>query len=154
MKDCVNSICLNFTNKEDYNNFNIILEEKLKNLNILNYKKILICSIELIQNNFIHNNNNKLKLTIYRSSNNIFIETEQYFTQEIANKIINKISKINSKTMSELKEMYQKNVITPNLSQSVGNGFITCKLKSKNNIETQIAKENNQKMIIKLKFEI
>lgn len=156
MTDCINILSLNLNNKEDYSDFNIILQEKLMALGIRNLKKILISAVELIQNNLIHNDNLKLELKIYRDNNYIFVETQQYLIPEICTQVINKISKINTQSISELKEIYQQNIKnTDNISQNAGNGFIICKLKSENNIDIKVIDENNRKkLLIKLKYKI
>lgn len=112
-------------------------------------KKILICSTEIIQNNIIHNeniNNNSYFSINFQRINQKFLSTYTHLlSKKSAITILEKIDFINSKTIEELQTIYQLNLINPSLNNSVGNGLITCKLKSKNNIiHTEISEIEEQ----------
>lgn len=121
-------------NKDNYIN---LIEKGLVYCPELIRKKILICSTEIIQNNIIHNKNrftnSYFSINFTRINNKFYTNYTQILEKKTAKILIEKIDLVNSKSLEELKEIYENNILEEN-NNSAGNGLITCKLKSKNSI--------------------
>ncbi|MDR2010624.1 MAG: DUF6272 family protein [Bacteroidales bacterium] len=143
---------LTFKENNDYSDFHLVISEKLKHLELSLRKKIIICSVELIQNNHKHNNG-EMKIEIYAENENIFIESCQKVSDEKLLLIKNIIEKINTLSVPELKKLYRNNLTGCKENISTGNGLIICKLKSLNNIYIDTIKDKGiNNLFIKLKF--
>ncbi len=94
-------------------------------------KKIIACSIELIQNNLIHNNQNA-SLKILENSYNYYINIIELIDKEHFEKLKQSINRINNSQTNILREKYLLNLSTN--KKNTGNGLLFCSLKSKNNI--------------------
>ncbi len=116
--------------------FGIILFQELNIIEPISLrKKILSCSIELIQNNLKHNT----KPAIFR-----FVEHNDYYKADITEalfeesfqKLCASIELINSQSINELKIKYQENLTKD--STNTGNGLILCRLKSSDTINYRV----------------
>lgn len=143
---------LKIWNQESRDNFASSLIENLDSINPTGLrKKIINCSIELIQNNIKHNTHfSELSICEDKDFYTINI-TEQI---EIKNylKIKSKIDKINQFTLDGLQDIF-KNNLTKN-AKNTGNGLIFCRLKSANPISIKNLKsdKNLNDIKISLKF--
>ena len=143
-------ILIIINNNADANISNIIdtIEQtihKLDNKTIT--KKIMSCSIELIQNNAIHNKNNPSEIIIIETENTIDLKVSQSLLDDDAQKILRIIKSINKKNIEELKHLYRQNLIGD--QEKTGNGLISCRLKSENIIEFSNANSNLYEITLK-----
>jgi hypothetical protein len=143
---------LDFGGKDDYIDFHIKIEEKIKNLPLPLRKRIIACSTELIQNNFIHNNNMPMNFQIAATSKNILIRCLYHQANKKLIQLTDIIENINSFSFLKLKELYLNNLTSNTNGDTTGNGLIICKLKSKNNINIFIDKHENN-FLLELKFD-
>lgn len=131
-------------------NISIIIEDiertltKLKNKTIA--KRIVLCSIELIQNNIIHNNKSS-EILISETENTIILKLSQSIFVNDAQKILKIINSINQLSTDELKTIYKKNLAGD--TKTTGNGLISCRIKSENIIEFNITKSHLCETILK-----
>ena len=135
-------------NRDNYAN---ILENSLSGLDIKVRKRIIICCIELIQNNLKYNQAESINIEISRQGNKLTVNTFRKISPSEAAELITRIKSINESEVSELQVKYQSNICKEISSESTGNGLIICKLKSSNDIITNI--ENNI-LEISLNFEL
>ena len=120
---------------------------KLSHINIKLRKRLISCSIELIQNNFIHNQS-ELTLLIIDKGNYYTIEITQMIDTLQYKNLKEHLDTINKMSQDELKEKHKNNLISNTLN-STGNGLIFCRLKSENMINLSFVNDMNK---IALKF--
>jgi hypothetical protein len=124
----------------DYQNFRYSLEKSLSTLSIAERKKLLICATELIQNNYIHNNANDLKISIYQNSQQTIIESTQFLIEDDVEKIKKRLQLINKTEIQILKKQKIENIqkSLDKLESSPGNGLIVCRITSGNTIDFRL----------------
>jgi hypothetical protein len=110
-------------------------------------KRILACSIELIQNNHIHNKNKPAEIIISETENNICLKVSQSLLDDDAQKILKIINSINQKNIEELKIIYRQNLTGD--KNTTGNGLVSCRLKSKNTIKFNCTNSDLYEIILK-----
>ena len=122
-------------NTKQENNPDVFGELLLQKLNFITplglKKKIISCSIELIQNNLKHNAESA-NFIISEHEKHYLIKIKESVKNELYLKLLSKINTINSKSVDSIKEQYQTNLTKDN--QNTGNGLIFCRLKSENTI--------------------
>ena len=134
--------------------FGEMLFKKLDNLSPVDLKKkIISCSIELIQNNLIHNNHRAI-FKIKFDSDYYYLEITESIKNEVFKNLISDISSINQMGLDEIKRRYIKNITKKN--GNTGNGFLYCRLKSSNTIsilgqKSDIPEHKNTCISIKFK---
>ena len=136
-KNHILSFSVTAQNRDNYAN---TLENSLSGLDIKVRKRIIICCIELIQNNLKYNQAENINIEISRQGNKLTVNTFRKMSPSI-----------NERETSEWQVKYQNNICKEISSESTGNGLIICKLKSSNDIITNI--ENNI-LEISLNFEL
>lgn len=99
-------------------------------------KRIVSCTIELIQNNIIHNNGTEIVVKAYESNDQITLNTYRKLNDSNALILRNKILDINNKSIIQLKELFKQNLNNESATQGTGNGLILCRLKSDSDIYT------------------
>ncbi len=117
------------------------LESKLQEIDKPLRKRIISCTIELLQNNTIHNKGNIIDISVSETDNCIRLNTARKLDEKSANFLNNKIQEINNISIDNLKELFKKNLSAENLIQGTGNGLILCRLKSDSDIETKFSDE-------------
>ena len=126
-----------------------ILESKLSNLKLSIKKRIIGCTIELIQNAFIHNNSDA-SLIITENEKEYRLSISQFLKDEEFTNLDSKIKLINAYSETELKEKYLSNIkkTTDNNTTHTGNGLIFCRLKSRNQIKFIAENTNKYKTVL------
>ena len=99
-------------------------------------KRIVSCTIELIQNNIIHNNGTEIVVKAYESNDQITLNTYRKLNHSSTIILHNKILDINNKSIIQLKELFKQNLNNESATQGTGNGLILCRLKSDSDIYT------------------
>ena len=115
------------------------LESQLQEIDKPLRKRIISCTIELLQNNTIHNKSNGIDISVIESNDCIKLKTARKLDEISANYLNSKIQEINNISIVNLKELFKKNLSAENLEQGTGNGLILCRLKSDSNIETKFS---------------
>lgn len=142
-------ILANFSINAD-TNISIIIEDiertLTKSINKTIAKRIVLCSIELIQNNIIHNNKSS-EILISETENTINLKLSQTIFIDDAQKILKIINSINKLNTDELKNIYRTNLAGD--KKTTGNGLISCRIKSDNIIEFNITKSHLCETILK-----
>lgn len=139
---------INLITSSDYENFTSQVESSLSNITGKLKKRIMICVIELIQNNIIHNMASAMSIRIFSINKKIKIESTQALSEEKLTKLKKHIDYINNMDLSTLDNIRRSNLTnTENIqSDSAGNGLITCRLKSTEiiDLKTNITKQKNK----------
>ena len=117
------------------------LESQLQEIDKPLRKRIISCTIELLQNNTIHNKGNGINISIIKTDDCIKLNTTRKLNEKSAKFLNNKIREINNISTDNLNELFKKNLGAENLEQGTGNGLILCRLKSESDIETKFLEE-------------
>ncbi|PLX06605.1 MAG: hypothetical protein C0596_14890 [Marinilabiliales bacterium] len=104
-------------------------------------KKIVVCSIELIQNNLKHNPEYTAKLSITENINEYVISIKETINKSKLENLKNKINEINKTEIDQLNQIYNQNL--ENNQINTGNGLVLCKLKSTKNIYIYYSETSN-----------
>ncbi len=134
-------LSLHISAGSDCENIVETLESKLQEIDKPLRKRIISCTIELLQNNTIHNKGNIIDISVSETDNCIRLNTARKLDEKSANFLNNKIQEINNISIDNLKELFKKNLSAENLIQGTGNGLILCRLKSDSDIETKFSDE-------------
>ena len=128
--------------------FVVLLSEHLLGVKTKNRKRIVSCALELLQNNLIHNEENKAVIQVIETAFNYIVKIQQYMDNQIIENLIAQFTNINSIEAGDLRLLYQQNF--SNSLATTGNGHVFCRIKSENTIDYYISDCNI--FIIKLKF--
>ena len=134
-------LSLHFSAESDCDNIVETLENQLQEIDKPLRKKIISCTIELLQNNTIHNKGNGIDISVTETDGCIRLNTTRKLDEKSAIFLSNKIQEINNISTDNLKELFKRNLSAENLSQGTGNGLILCRLKSDTDIETKFSGE-------------
>ncbi len=149
MNTAKNIFSFSVSTTENKENFVEILENNLQGIDKSVRKRIILCTIELIQNNLIYNQNEAIQISIIENSCEIQLQTKRKILQSEAENLIKKIVEVNSYNNQFLKDLYLENLKSENANTSTGNGLIVCKYKSDGDI---FADYQNNILEIKLTF--
>lgn len=141
MSNAKTILSLHFSAGSDCENIVETLENKLQGIDKPLRKRIISCTIELLQNNTIHNHSNGIDISVIESNDCIKLKTARKLDEISANYLNNKIQEINNISVVNLKVLFKKNLSSENLEQGTGNGLILCRLKSDTDIESKLSDE-------------
>lgn len=116
----------------DYRDFHTSINKALENLGTTLRKKLLLCSIELIQNNLIHNTNRTLEYSLFEDGQEYVVQTCFHTDLLHYRRLSSFVGSVNSLTEAELGERYLTNLQKPITSDATPthNGFLLCRRKS------------------------
>ncbi len=124
----------------NYNNLIHSIEKSLSQFPKTIRKKIILCSIELVQNILLHNDEPDILINISNNNREIVLTVANTTTNKKAGHIITHFNNVNKLNLKELKDLYILNLQKKHKTDdfSVGNGIILCLLKSKKNMEISV----------------
>ncbi|MBN2776355.1 MAG: hypothetical protein JXR36_01855 [Bacteroidales bacterium] len=132
-------------------NIDVLIETIEKTLHKFNNKtitkRILACSIELIQNNIIHNKNKPSEIIISETEDTIDLKISQSILFYDAQNILKIINSINQNNIEALKIIYRQNLSGE--EKTTGNGLIICRIKSENKIKFNCTNSDLYEIILK-----
>lgn len=134
-------LSLHISAESDCENIVETLESQLQKIDKPLRKRIISCTIELLQNNIIHNKGNGMEISVTESADCVKLNTTRKLDIKSINFLNYKIQEINNISIDNLKELFKKNLSSENLEQGTGNGLILCRLKSDSDIETKFSDE-------------
>lgn len=152
-------LTIDFSSNSDYDSFFDIITNKINSIEDVEkpyLKKIIICAIELIQNNIIHNCKEVSRLEIYKKDNFIILDYVQSTDKQKFENLVKHIKFVNELNFENISLKIKGNIENTKSNLGSGNGLLTCRLKTKNfvNIKLLEAKsEDEYKFIIRLKID-
>ncbi len=132
----------------DAGDFISLLSEYLTSLKTKLKKRIILSVLELVQNKIIYNNKNAATIQVIETYSYYIVKIRQYMETTMVENLINQLKNTNNIETSDLKGVYQENLLKA--LPTTGNGHIFCRIKSENPIDFYINDCNI--FIIKLKF--
>ncbi|HPL03725.1 MAG TPA: DUF6272 family protein [Bacteroidales bacterium] len=160
MKDSKYEILkIDFTSNSDYDLFFDIITNKINSIEDIEKsyrKKIIICAVELIQNNIIHNCKANSRVEISKTNDFIILDYIQSTDKQKYENLIKKIDLVNKMNFENISLKIKENIENSKSNLGSGNGLLTCRLKTKNFVNIKLIEtnsENEYKFIIRLKFD-
>ena len=150
---------IDFITNRDYDLFFDTINAEISSITNIKksfLKKLIICSIELIQNNIIYNNKAVSRLELYSIADFFILDYIQTTNKLKFQNLANKIDNINKMDFDNIDLKIKENIEKPKFKSGSGNGLLTCRLKTKNQLYLELLdakNENKYKFILRLKLD-